>query len=185
MLTRAGNEFPRPVVQYLEMAFCPQCGTAVGDRDPYCSKCGARQPGVHSAYSAAQPPPIPGAGEFMGGLSNRSAALLCYIPLIGWIAAIVVLASDHFRREVQTRFHAFQGLYLFVAWLLVEWVVSPVLIVADHGYGVSGYRLVRGALQLAIFAAWIVMMIKVSQDENYHLPIVGDLAERSVSEQRG
>ena len=167
------------------MAFCPQCGTAVGDRDPYCSKCGARQPGVHSAYAASGPPPIPGAGEFLGGLSNRSASLLCYIPMIGWIAAIVVLASEHYRHEAQVRFHAFQGLYLFVAWLLVEWVVSPVLRFSDHGYGPSWHHLVQAAVQLAIFGAWILMIVKVAQGEDYHLPIVGDLAERSVSEQRG
>jgi uncharacterized membrane protein len=28
------------------------------------------------------------------------------------------------------------------------------------------------------------MIIKVSHDEDYHLPLVGELAERSVSEQR-
>ena len=28
------------------------------------------------------------------------------------------------------------------------------------------------------------MLVKVSQDEEYKLPIIGDLAERSVSEQR-
>ena len=26
----------------------------------------------------------------MGGVSNRNAALLCYIPMVGWIAAIVL-----------------------------------------------------------------------------------------------
>jgi uncharacterized membrane protein len=119
----------------------------------------------------------------MGDMSHRTASLLCYIPMVGWIAAIVVLASERFRREAQVRFHAFQGLYLFVAWLLVEWVISPMLYF-ENGFGPPWHRLVRNGLQLGIFAAWVFMMIKVSHDENYHLPIVGDLAERSVSEQR-
>jgi uncharacterized membrane protein len=165
------------------MTYCPKCGKEVSANDPYCAHCGARQPGAPSA-AHSQPPPPPHSGDFLGNLSNRSASLLCYIPLVGWIASIVILASDRFRREVQVRFHAFQGLYLFVAWLLVENVIGPVLLVGDHGYGTHWYRLVRGVMQLAIFGAWIFMMIKVSQDENYHLPIVGDLAERSVSEQR-
>lgn len=120
----------------------------------------------------------------MAGVSNRNAALLCYIPMVGWIAAIVVLASERFRRETQVRFHAFQGLYLFVAWLMVEWVVSPALYFSDYGNGYPLHRLATHALQLLIFAAWVIMIIKVSHDENYKLPIVGELAERSVSEQR-
>jgi uncharacterized membrane protein len=119
----------------------------------------------------------------MAGVSNRNASLLCYIPMVGWIAAIVVLASDRFRKETQVRFHAFQGLYLFVAWLMVEWVVSPML-AFDWDGGFPTRHLFSRLLQLLIFAAWIVMIIKVSHDENYKLPIVGELAERSVSEQR-
>ncbi len=118
----------------------------------------------------------------MGGISNRNAAVLCYIPMVGWIAAIVVLASDRFRHDTQVRFHAFQGLYLFVAWLLVQWVVSPALYVAG-GFS-SFHRLASSILHLMIFIAWIVMIVKVSHNENYRLPVVGELADRSVSEQR-
>ena len=39
---------------------------------------------------------------------------------------MVVLAADKFRNDRTVRFHAFQGLYLFVAWLIVEWVLSPI-----------------------------------------------------------
>jgi uncharacterized membrane protein len=129
--------------------------------------------------AAAHGPGFP--SDFAGGLSNRHAALLCYIPMVGWIAAIVVLASERFRRETQVRFHAFQGLYLFVAWLMVEWVVSPSRFLFDD---VPLYRLVTHGLQLLVLFAWIFMMIKVSQDQTYKLPIVGELAERSVCEQR-
>ncbi len=120
----------------------------------------------------------------MAGITNRNASLLCYIPMVGWIAAIVVLASDRFRKETQVRFHAFQGLYLFVAWLMVEWVISPALYFSDWTGGFPMRHLVSRGLQLLIFAAWIVMIIKVSHDEDFKLPIVGELAERSVSEQR-
>jgi len=120
----------------------------------------------------------------MHGVSNRNASLLCYIPMVGWVAAIVVLASERFRRETQVRFHAFQGLYLFVAWLMIEWVISPALYISDWSSGFPMHRLFTRGLQLLIFAAWIFMIIKVSHDEDYKLPIIGELAERSVSEQR-
>ena len=122
--------------------------------------------------------------EFMNGISNRNASLLCYIPWVGWVAAIVVLASERFRHETQVRFHAFQGLYLFVAWLLVEWVISPALYWSDWNGGFGMHRVFSQLLQLVILGAWIFMIVKVSHDENVKLPIIGELADRSVCEQK-
>jgi uncharacterized membrane protein len=164
------------------MPYCVQCGNQVGAADQFCAKCGSRQAqatGARPSGMGSAPHP-----DLTGGISGRNAALLCYIPMVGWIAAIVVLASERFRRDTQVRFHAFQGLYLFVAWLLVEWVVSPALYVSDWGLGFGLHHLFTRVLQLLIFAAWIVMLIKVSHEETYKLPIIGELAERSVSEQR-
>jgi uncharacterized membrane protein len=39
-------------------------------------------------------------------------------------------------------------------------------------------------MTLVIYIAWIVMLIKTSQQQHFSLPIVGELAERSVAEQR-
>jgi uncharacterized membrane protein len=117
-------------------------------------------------------------------MSGRTASLLCYIPWIGWIAAIVVLASQRFRNEVNVRFHAFQGLYLFVVWLIVDHVVAPFFSITGHVLRFPFHGFVGDVLKVAVFAAWVLMMIKVSHDEHYRLPIIGELAERSVSEQR-
>jgi uncharacterized membrane protein len=157
------------------MPFCPQCGSNVSAADRFCARCGGSQPGTHGAAAAA--PPHPG---FAPGISNRNAALLCYIPWVGWVAAIVVLASDRFRHETQVRFHAFQGLYLFVAWLLVEWVIQPALWWGSFPM----HRVFPELLHLVILIAWIFMLVKVSHDEHYRLPIIGELADRSVCEQR-
>jgi uncharacterized membrane protein len=157
------------------MAFCVQCGNQVGDADRFCAKCGAPQ------KVAAGPKPV---SDPFSGMSGRNASLLCYIPWVGWIAAIVVLASNRFRHDAQVRFHAFQGLYIFVGWLMVEWVISPFLFASGFLLGMPFHSLGSHLLQLVIFAAWVFMLIKVSHDENYKLPIIGDLAERSVSEQR-
>jgi uncharacterized membrane protein len=116
-------------------------------------------------------------------VSPRAASMLCYIPVVGWIASIFVLASERFQRDRTVRFHAFQGLYLFVIWLIIDWVVSPIV---SFGTDSSFHeaKLIRSILHLAVLAAWVFMIIKTSQGEMYRLPIVGELAERSVSEQR-
>ncbi len=143
----------------------------MGNRDAYCGSCGARQP-------VNAPPPI----DYLHGISPRTASLLCYIPILGWIVSIVVLASARFRSDTRVRFHAFQGLYLFVAWLLVDWVIAPMFGFAF--WGPPFHSALPDLLKAVIFGTWIFMIIKTSQDEMYKLPILGDLAEKSVSEQR-
>ena len=151
------------------MPYCVQCGNQVGTGDAFCARCGAAQP----------PPPNP-VTDALSGMSPRTASLLCYIPVLGWIAAIVVLASTRFRNNMNVRFNAFQGLYLFVAWLIVDWVIGPLTLIPAPG----PHHLVANLLKVAIFGAWIFMIVKVSHDQVYKLPILGDLAEKSVSEQR-
>ena len=158
------------------MPYCCQCGKPVAATDKYCVACGAPQP-------AARPQASP---DIFSGISPRTASLLCYIPWFGWIASVIVIASQRYKRDTpearEVRFHAFQGLYLFVAWLIVDWVVSPAL-----GFGVIGrhaFHPLGGLLQIGLLTAWIVMLIKVSNSEHYRLPIIGEMAERSVQEQR-
>jgi len=147
------------------MPYCSQCGTQVGERDAYCASCGQRQP--LSAPPAADP---------LKNLSPQTATVLCYIPFLGWIASIVILATDHFRNDLQVRFHAYQGLYLFVAWLLVDQVLQPFFRFL-HG----GFRIDK-LLEVALIIAWVFMLIKASQHQTYSLPIIGDLAHKSASE---
>ena len=155
------------------MPFCNQCGNAVGARDTYCGRCGSPQP-------PAQPvPPVPPAGpDPLAGLSPRTASVLCYVPGIGWIAAIVVLASSRFRAYRSVRFHAFQGLYLFVAWMLNSWVLRPLSLVADFVEHVHLHDLVA----LVLLGLHIFMMVKAAHDQTYSLPLFGELAERSMSD---
>ena len=172
------------------MPYCCQCGAPAGSTDRFCAVCGARQPSPGAAASAAgaeTSPPKPPPADPFGGISDKNASLLCYIPWLGWIAAIIVLASARYKRDTadarEVRFNAFQGLYLFVAWLIVDWVVSPALRFGMIGMGDS-FRPLEGLLRVAVLAAWIVMLVKVSHTEHYRLPIVGEMAERSVEEQR-
>lgn len=147
------------------MPFCSQCGNAVTDHDVFCARCGGRQP-------VSSPPPR---SDWLSGIKPRTAAILCYIPVVGWIAAVVVLAADQFRGNRTVRFHAFQGLYLFVAWLIVSEVVGPMM---HFGHFFHMDKLLSALL---IFM-WIFMIIKTSHDEVYSLPLFGELAEKSVAE---
>jgi uncharacterized membrane protein len=142
--------------------YCTQCGQSVVETDAYCRHCGSRQP-VRTAAEAGQ------------GLSPRAASILCYIPWLGWIAALYVLASGKFHHEGETRFHAYQGLYIFVAWLIVDWAVEPWLKLMP-GPHVPLDKL----LHLGLLVVWIIMLVNTSQGRKYSLPVLGELAERSL-----
>src|SRR5260370_13553818 len=146
------------------MPFCSQCGNQVDPADVFCGKCGARQP-------VTSRPADP-----FASITPRTASVLCYIPGIGWIASIVVLASQRFRTNRMVRFHAFQGLYLFVAWLIEDWVLKPIFAEIPHAH-------INAILQTALFFVSCFMVIKASQDEAYSLPIIRELAQTSPSQQ--
>jgi uncharacterized membrane protein len=73
------------------------------------------------------------------------------------------------------RFHAFQGLYLFVAYLIEDWVLKPMFTAIPHVH-------INGIVDAVLVGMSIFMIIKASHDEAYALPIIGELAEKSVSE---
>jgi len=102
--------------------------------------------------------------------------ILCYVPGVGWIASIIVLAAERFRQNRAVRFHAFQGLYLFVAWLVLDWFIRPMM-----GFMAPGLRL-HGILQALLLGMSIFMMVKASHGKEYSLPLFGELAHRSVVE---
>lgn len=140
----------------------------MGTADAFCGRCGAAQP-------VAPPPPV-SPGDPLSQVNPRTASILCYVPGLGWIAAIVVLASQKYRHDRTVRFHAFQGLYLFVAWLMEDWVFRPMVSMMIPQLHLNHI------VQLALLVASIFMMVKAAHNEAYSLPLFGDLAERSLVE---
>jgi uncharacterized membrane protein len=90
------------------------------------------------------------------------------------IPSIVFLASRKFRYNQRVRFNAFQSVYLFVAWLIVS-SAGPIILPFRHG--------LASLLETGLTICWIFLLVKASQSEQVHLPILGDLAARSTSEQ--
>lgn len=155
------------------MPYCTQCGQQVAQTARFCAGCGAAQPVAASAAAQSQ--------SWLDTMDSRTASILCYIPVLGVVACVIVLAAQRFRLDRETRFHASQGLYLFVGWLILDWGLKPFLGILPfaHFYGV-----VLRSLKALLVVTWIFMIVKASQREAYRLPIVGELAERSMAEQQ-
>ena len=107
--------------------------------------------------------------------------MLCYIPFFGVFPAIVFLATQRYRNNARVRFDAFQSLYLFVGYLILSTVLPPLLWLSFHPFG--GHSDFVSLLKLLMILLWIFLLVKASQQEKIHLPIVGDLAARSAAEQ--
>jgi uncharacterized membrane protein len=155
-------EHPQPPLRHHDkkkaMPFCTNCGKQVDQSASFCANCGTAQP---RAAGQAQ--------DLLHGISERTASILCYIPIFGVIPSIVFLASQKFRYNQRVRFNAFQSVYLFVAWLIVS--------------SVGPHRSFASLLEALLTICWIYLLIKASHSEQVHLPILGDLAARSTSEQ--
>lgn len=161
----------------------------MGGGDAFCGNCGFRQTPAGTQGAAGNPftgyTASPGQGGAAGadpfaGISPRVASMLCYIPTVGWIAAVFWLAARTFKHNAAVRFNAFQGLYLFAAWLVVQWVIHP-MVMFSH----TGLMRVDRILELLLVGVGIFMMVKAAHDEVYVLPIIGELAQRSATEQNG
>ena len=115
----------------------------------------------------------------LSGIDDHTASVLCYVPFLGWIASIYILSADRFRTKTIVRFHAFQGLYLFVGWLIYDWVIEGIL----EDMIVRAWVVTR-AVKLGLTALWLYLLFKTSQREVVRVPFIADLADKSVAEQR-
>ena len=108
------------------------------------------------------------------GMSNNVAGALCY--LFTWVTGLIFLLIEPYKNDKTVRFHGFQGLYLFVAWLIEEQVMRPI-------FGrIPGMHL-HALISALLLGASIFMMVKAAHDEAYSLPLFGELAQRSMTEE--
>ena len=109
------------------------------------------------------------------GLSDNAAAGLAYITLI---PAIVFLIIEPFKRSSFVRFHAWQSIFFFVAWALVDILVGVVENLAP-----SAVFLTLTLLQLvglAFFVVWLIVLINAFNGKRIKLPIIGNVAQQQA-----
>src|SRR4051794_12265541 len=136
------------------MPYCTNCGSPVRAENFYCPNCGARQPGTYgSGFSAGGNYGFGPSSQsaFHGNISDRTASVLCYIPVLGIVAAVVILASQRFRYNTRVRFDGFQSVYLFVAWLIVSSALPTFL----HATYLPFEHAMLSLLKLAVFGCWL------------------------------
>jgi uncharacterized membrane protein len=169
------------------MPFCIHCGIQTGDSDRFCAHCGSGQEAVAPPPASAPnavPPPPPIVAAPNPRLRPNVAALLCYIPSFGWLASVFFLTADAYRRNRYVHFHALQGLFLFVADLLVGTLfgITPKILLRPLAVPMFwfGHWSIASAVQMAVVVIQVVGIAKTAKGEPFHLPVLGDIAERSM-----
>jgi len=110
------------------------------------------------------------------GLSDNAAAGIAYITLI---PAIIFLIVAPFKNSSYVRFHAWQSIFFFIAWAVIDILVGMVqnLVPSTVFLTLTVLQLVG----LAIFVVWIFVFVSAFNGKRIKLPILGDLAEKQAN----
>ena len=110
------------------------------------------------------------------GLSDNAAGGLAYITII---PAIVFLVIAPFKESAFVRFHAWQSIFFFVAWAVIDILVGLVqnLVPSTVFLTLTVLQLVG----LALFVVWIYVFVSAFNGKRIKLPILGDLAEKQAN----
>ncbi len=115
------------------------------------------------------------------GVAPNVGGLLCNVPCcIGFIFSIVAVVVEKDNKFV--RFHAFQSLLLHGVGFVCGFAIQVLSIVAGMVVGALGglIGLLGMPLGLAFLGAQIFMMIKANNNEEFKLPVIGDMASQWV-----
>jgi uncharacterized membrane protein len=164
------------------MAFCPKCGSSVGEGAGFCPSCGstlgssAGSSVPTGAPSAVPPPPIVAAS---GQMDENLAGLLCYV--FGWVTGIIFYLID---KRPFVRFHAAQSVVVFGGIAILYVVLGMFVGASLFAGGLAGAGsfslgfLLYPILGLVAFVLWILLMVKAYQGQKFRIPIAADVAEK-------
>ncbi len=144
--------------------FCSGCGTQLPDNANTCPKCGLVAGQSVGGGAAAAP-----AATSSAGLPDNVAGLLAYVTIV---PAIIFLVLEPFNRNRFVRFHAFQSIFLCVAWFVAHIVLMMIPVIGGA---------IASLLGLAFLIVWILCLAKAYGGQMFKLPVIGDLAEKQAN----
>ena len=109
------------------------------------------------------------------GLSYNAAAGIAYLTII---PAIVLLIVDPFKKNSYVRFHAWQSIFFFIAWAVIDILVGLVQHIVPSTVFLT--LTVLELVGLAIFIVWLIVFIGAFGGKQIKLPVIGDLAARQA-----
>jgi len=143
------------------VAFCPTCGTQIAD-GAACPKCAGAAQTLNVAPTAA------------AGLTDNVAGALAYLTII---PAILFLVLEPFNKRRFVRFHAFQSIFFFVAWVAVDIGLAIIGHIPFLGWAVL---FLWPLVSLVLFVILLILALKAYQGQEFKLPVIGDIAAQQA-----
>jgi uncharacterized membrane protein len=121
---------------------------------------------------ASAPTPTPAASS---GMANNMAGALSYITIVG----IIFLLIEPYNKNRFIRFHAFQSIFFCVAVIAIEitWMILGTILAHIIGFLVLPISMV---VYLGIVICWFLLVFKAYSNEEFKLPVIGDLAAKQA-----
>ena len=96
------------------------------------------------------------------GLKENDNIMAALAYLLGFVSGIIIylIEKDKPDKSRFVMFHAVQAIILGLVWFIISFV--PII------------------GQLVVFITWVFMMYKAYTEEEYHLPVIGDYAEKYI-----
>jgi len=165
------------------MSSCQSCGTALATDTCFCQSCGSPTEINVGVSPTAVEGPAAGAVMSPPGktepkmMDTNVVAALTY--LAGFLTGIILLPLDPYKSNSFVRFHAFQSIFVNVAWIAfwIIWIIfSAVLTPLMAGvFGLIALPLIL-IFTVAGVGIWIFLMFQAYQQKLFKLPIVGKFA---------
>lgn len=165
------------------MSSCQSCGTALATDTCFCQSCGSPTEINVGVSPTAVEGPAAGAVMSPPGktepkmMDTNVVAALTY--LAGFLTGIIFLVLDPYKSNSFVRFHAFQSIFVNVAWIafwIIWMILSAVLTPLMAGvFGLIALPLML-ICTLAGIGIWIFLMFQAYQQKLFKLPIVGKFA---------
>jgi uncharacterized membrane protein len=108
-------------------------------------------------------------------MTDNVAGMLAYVTII---PAIVFLVVAPYNRNRFIRFHAWQCIFLCIAWTVL-WIVLSIFAHIPFLGWLS--ILLWPLIGLGGLILWIVLLLKANQGQMFKLPMIGDMAEKQAN----
>ena len=105
------------------------------------------------------------------GLSDNGAGAIAYIT---FIPALAFLVMPPYNKSSFVRFHAWQSIFLTVAWVALFVILAILARIPFFGLIIFPAMLL---IDLGMFVLWILVAIKALNGVRFNLPVIGALAE--------
>ena len=108
------------------------------------------------------------------------ACALCY--LLGLLTGVLFLVLEPYNKNRLIRFHAFQSIFLNIAWIAVFIALSiiGIVLLPIPFLGPMLSIILHLGASLGVFILWLMLMYKAYNRERWVLPVLGPLAEKQA-----